>query len=253
MRQILTRASSFMRYLPKDKQEIPEPPQNSFFYRVFNKYIDIAYSVMNTDYLQAMAAGNLCPDYYGQLTVLDSYYCYRAADTLRSLLCKIDQKNDPGLYELTSYMISGYDDYNRKFLVDWHIRESDSVTPTETMRNYAEHEHNVMCYEDPIYTLVAYIPCYYLWPWFSQHIMESDGYNKDSIYDYWFKGNYSGPESYMSAWVIGDLIYEWEKAKKPFDEDKADHIYEKSMRYELEVFKQAYEPEEQTGGRSNER
>lgn len=244
MRELLTRASSFMRYLPKDEQDVPEPSQDSFFYRVFNKHIDIANSVMNTDYLMAMSAGILCPDNYGQLTVLDSYYCYRAADTLKSLLCKINQEDNPGLYELTNHMISGYDDYNRKFLTDWHIRESDSVTATKAMHDYAEHEHNVMCYEDPIYTLVAYIPCYYLWPWFSQHIMEKDGYNKDGIYDYWFAGNYYGQESYKSAWVIGDLIEKWKAAGKPFDETKAEEIYVKSMNYELEVFSQAYKPEE---------
>ena len=177
MRELLTRASSFMRYLPADKQAVPEPSQNSFFYRVFYKHIDIANKVVDTSYLQTMAAGKLRPDFYGELTVLDSYYCYRAADTLKSLLCKIDQEDYPGLYEQTNIMIKGYDGYNRTFLDQWHLRESDSVTPTKTMHDYAEHEHNVMCYEDPIYTLVAYIPCYYLWPWFSQQIMERDGYN----------------------------------------------------------------------------
>lgn len=239
MRELLTRASSFMSLLPADEQVVPEPSPNSFFYRVFYKHIDIANKVVDTSYLQTMAAGKLCPDYYGQLTVLDSYYCYRAADTLKSLLCKIDQEDNPKLYKLANVMSQKYDKYNSTFLDYWHLRESDSVTPTKTMHDYAEHEHNVMCYEDPIYTLVAYIPCYYLWPWFSQQIMERDGYNKDGIYDYWFKGNYYGKDSYKSAWLIGDLIEEWEAFEKPFDEAKAEEIYVKSMNYELQVFTEA--------------
>lgn len=243
MRELLTRASSFIRFLPVGEQNVPEPSQTSFFYRVFNKHIDIANSVVATSYLQAMAAGTLRPDYFGELTVLDSYYCYRAADTLKSLLSKIDQEVDPGLYKLTNYMIKGYDSYNRTFLDDWHLRESDSVTPTKTMHDYAEFEHDVMCYEDPIYTLVAYIPCYYLWPWFSQQIMGRDGYNKDGIYDFWFEGNYHGKDSYKSAWLIGDLIEEWEALGKPFDEAKAEEIYVKSMNYELQIFTEAYKEE----------
>ena len=239
MRKLLTRASSFMSFLPADKQTVPEPKPDSFFYRVFNNNIDIANRVVDTSYLQTMAAGKLCPDYYGELTVLDSYYCYRAADTLKSLVCKIDKEKDPELYNLTNYMISGYDKYNSTFLGHWHLRESDSVTPTKTMHDYAEHEHSIMCFNDPIYTLVAYIPCYYLWPWFSQKIIESDGYSKDGIYDYWFEGNYYGKDSYNSAWMIGNLIEEWKASQKAFDEDKAEEIYVKSMNYELQVFTEA--------------
>ena len=237
--KFLTRASSFMRLLPPDKQAVPEPSQDSFFYRAFNANLETANSVMNTSYLQSMAVGTLVPDYYGQLTVLDSYYCYRAAETLKSLLCKVDKAVDPALYDLITDMIKGYDNYNDTFLNNWHIRESDSVTPTKTMHDYAEHEHNTMCYDDPIYTLVAYIPCYYLWPWFSQKIMEQDGFNKDGIYSYWFAWNYEDDNSYKSAWRIGNLIEAWKAAGKEFDEDKALDVYSKSMQFELQVFTEA--------------
>ena len=248
MDRLLTRASSFMRFLPADRQAVPEPPKDSFFYRAFEQYIDIAEAVTNTSYLQSMAAATLCPDYYGQLTVLDSYYCYRAADTLKALLCKVDKETDPKLYEQIEVMIKGYDNYNGTFLDNWHLRESDSVTPTKAMHDYSEFEHSVMCYEDPIYTLVAYIPCYYLWPWFSQRIMEQDGYNTDGLYNYWFGSNYYGPDSYKSAWRIGNLIEEWVKADKPFDEAKAMEIYGKAMNFEYEIFSTAdQKPEEKEG------
>lgn len=73
-------------------------------------------------------------------------------------------------------MIKGYHQYNAYFLNQWHILNSSSIVPTKAMKAYSEHEHNVMCYEEPIYTLVAYIPCYYLWPWFSYQIMQSLDY-----------------------------------------------------------------------------
>lgn len=239
MSKILTRALSFISYLPMDVLEVPEPPKDSFFYQAFNANLETAQKVMNTSYLQKMKVGTLSPDFYGCLTVLDSYYCYRAADTLKSLICKIDKTTDAELYAITTGMMASYDDYNDTFLTDWHIRESDSVTPTQTMRNYSEHEHNVMCYEEPIYTLVAYIPCYYLWPWFSQQIQNAPEY-QPGVYKDWFEGNYGGTNaSFKSAWKIGIFIDEWIKAGKPFDKVKATEIYTKSMQYELQVFTEA--------------
>lgn len=239
MSKVLTRASSFIPYLPMDVLEVPEPPKDSFFYQVFNANLETAKKVVNTSYLQKMKVGALSPDNYGCLTVLDSYYCYRAADTLKSLICKIDRNTEEELYTITKSMMTGYDSYNKTFLADWHIRESDSVTPTETMRNYSEHEQIVMCYEEPIYTLVAYIPCYYLWPWFSQQIQNDSGY-QPGVYKDWFEGNYDGTDaSFNSAWKIGVFIEEWIKAGKPFDKSKATEIYTKSMQYELQVFTEA--------------
>ena len=243
----LTRSSSFLEFLPTNfAGDIPEPSDNSFFYRVFNLNIETANQVVNTPYLQAMKRGELDPQYYGCLTVLDSYYCYNAVDTLNSLLCKVDQSKYPGLYALIKANLDSYKRYNATFLQDWHIRQSDNVTPTDTMRNYAKHEQNVMCYSDPIYTLVAYIPCYFLWPWFSQKIIESSGYHP-GVYDNWFRGNYYGEDSYKSAWKLGNFIEEWEQQGNSFNETKASEIYRTSMQYELAVFTEAFNPSSMAG------
>lgn len=240
MNHILTRSLSFIPYLPANlRKETYQLDADSFFYRVFNANIETANDVVNTAYLQAMKIGELDPLYYGSLTVLDSYYCYKAADTLKSLLCKIDNREEKEMYQLVSGMADSYDDYNRVFLDSWHLRQSDSVTPTETMYGYAEHEHNVMCSNDPIYTLVSYIPCYYLWPWFSKQIMENKDYSP-GVYADWFSGNYYGEGSFDSALNIGEFIDKWQKHGKAFDEKVAFDIYKKSMDYELKVFTEAY-------------
>jgi thiaminase/transcriptional activator TenA len=242
MKKILTRSSSFLKYMPKTMKSvkaITEPDKDSFFIRAFNANIDIANAVVNTQYLQKMKTGILDPSYYGCLTVLDSYYCYRAAETLGSLLNNIDKSKYPDLHNLVEANQKSYREYNKTFLVDWHILQSDSVVPTDKMKRYAEHEHNVMCYQDPIYTLVAYIPCYYLWPWFSKKIIEDSNY-KPGVYDLWFKGNYYGEDSFGSAWTIGNFIESWKKSGNAFDETLASDIFKKSMQFELDVFTDAY-------------
>lgn len=240
MNRIFSRFVSFIPYLPKEMQgEVKDLPEDSFFYRAFAANSGTADAIINTKYLQAMKQGTLSPDYYGGLTVLDSYYCYRAASTLDGLLCNINQEQDPALKTLASTMYEGYKDYNSTFINYWHIKQSDSVVPTDTMKAYAEHEHQVMCYQDPIYTLVAYIPCYYLWPWFSKQIIDSDGYNP-GVYHSWFENNYYGEDSFNSARKIGWLIEEWQNKGKSFDEEKAFEIYKTSMDFELKVFTEAW-------------
>lgn len=240
MNRVFSRFVSFIPYLPKEMQgKVEDLPPDSFFYRAFNANISTANAVINTKYLQAMKQGTLRPDSYGGLTVLDSYYCYRAESTLSGLLCNIDEDKNPMLKTLTQGFVDGYKGYNSSFIKYWHIKQSDSVVPTETMEAYAEHEHQVMCYQDPIYTLVAYIPCYYLWPWFSKQIMNSDGYNP-GVYAEWFKGNYKGEGSFDSAKRIGWFIEAWKDESKPFDEEKALEIYKTSMDFELKVFTEAW-------------
>lgn len=240
MIKAFSRFVPFIHLLPQECRDINEDlPENSFFYRAFDANIDTAKAVINTKYLQAMKQGTLSPDYYGGLTVLDSYYCYRAASTLDGLLCNIEEEQDPCLKKLTKVLADSYREYNTTFIKYWHIKQSDSVVPTETMKAYAEHEHQLMCYKDPIYTLVAYIPCYYLWPWFSQQIQQSADYNP-GVYQAWFEGNYSGPGSFKSAERIGWLIEMWQRNNKPFDEDLAFSIYKTSMDFELKVFTEAW-------------
>lgn len=87
-----------------------------------------------------MHAGTLDPLDYGCLTVQDAHYCYCAQETLRGLLARVDRETQPELFELVESKVRGYEDYNRTFLEDWHIRDAQSVLPTEAMRSYVERE-----------------------------------------------------------------------------------------------------------------
>lgn len=215
------------------------PSQDSFFFKAFNDSIDIANNVVKTKYLTAMKQGTLNPQDFGCLTVQDAYYCYRAAETLTSLLCKIDKDKDPELYDLANSKCVGYIEYNTTFFKDWHLSTSSCITPTENFRSYAEHEHNVMCAYAPIYTLVAMLPCYYLWPWFGKQIKQSSDY-KPGVYESWFDGCWDGDTYFDSAYDVGNFIEEWKNKGKEFDEKTAMEIYKTSMNHELAVFNDAY-------------
>lgn len=218
------------------------PPFHSFFYDAFLANRRTAYAVERTPYLQAMHTGTLDPTAFGCLTVQDAHYCYHAQKTLRGLLGRIDEGESPGLHELVSSMVDAYDDYNRTFIDEWRIRDTESVVATETMAGYVAHERRVASEEEPIYGIVAYIPCYYLWPWFARRLMTSPSY-KPGVYRGWFEGIYPGEgEGFGRAWTIGNFIEDWVGEGRAFDAALAHTIYRTSMRFELKLFSEALEP-----------
>lgn len=222
------------------RRRIGKPLPTSFFYRAFFANRSIANAVVDTPYLQSMHDGTLNPLSYGCLTVQDANYCYHARDNMNELLGRIDREAHPDLFDLAKALYEAYEDYNRTFVEDWRIRNIDSVVPTETMKRYMEHERRVVCEEDPIYGLVAYLPCYHLWPWFARQLMMSPRYSP-GVYRDWFEGIYQGEsESFDTAWLIGGFIEDWKAAGNPFDEDLAHEIYRASMTFELEVFSDAF-------------
>lgn len=234
---MLTRNRGLSRnYFQLRRKAAAPPPKDSFFFRVFNANIEVANNVLNTPYLQTMLAGNLLPDNYGQLTVQDAYYCYRGADTYNTALCMVDKSADPELYTLMSELHQSYREYNEIFFNDWRIRTSESVNPSQNFVDYSEHEHHIACSKDPIYTLISMLPCYYLWYWFSDQMLQK-GMNDANLYKGWVEGCHSAD----SAYEIGSFIDSWQKDGKAFDESLATEIYTKSMNYELAVFTAALE------------
>lgn len=221
------------------RRRIGKPRPASFFNRAFLANRHTANAVASTRYLQSMHDGTLDPLSYGCLTVQDAYYCYHARDTMNALLDRIDCEAQPELFDLVKSKADSYDDYNRTFLEDWHIRNTDSVIPAETMRLYVEHERQVACDEEPIYSLAAFLPCYHLWPWFARQLMMSPRY-KPGVYRDWFEGVYQGEiESFGGAWLMGNFIEEWKDAGNSFDEGLAHEIYRTSMSFEFGIFSEA--------------
>lgn len=240
MHHLIQRNAPLLSYVIADLRKLANQPSSTSFYtRAFRACKPTANAVVKTSYLQSMHDGTLDPLSYGCLTVQDAYYCYHAQNTLRALMERVDQEAHSGLYDLVKSKVESYDAYNRTFLEDWHIRNTESVIPTETMQRYVEHERRVSLDEDPIYTLVVYLPCYHLWPWFARRLMMSPHYSP-GVYQSWPEGIYQGEvESFGGAWLMGNFIEQWKDAGQPFDEALAHDIYRTSMEFELAIFNEA--------------
>ena len=240
MHRLLLRSAPLLAHLSDElRSRIGKPRQDSFYFRAFNANRATAEAVANTRYLRSMQNGTLNPLNYGCLTVQDAYYCYSAQETFKVVRDRIDRETQPDLFDMVESEIHAYDVYNRTFLENWHIRNTESVIPTETMRLYSEHERRVACEEDPICSLVTFLPCYHLWPWSARRLMMSPNFTP-GVYRNWFEAVYPGDiEGFSAAWLLGCFIDDWQREGKPFDEDLAMDIYRTGMEFELKVFSEA--------------
>ncbi|MDR2166899.1 MAG: hypothetical protein LBE35_03485 [Clostridiales bacterium] len=219
---------------------IDPPPPDSFLFRAFQKNIDIANNTLNTPFFKGIADDNLPPVVYGALTVKDSHYCYNGAVSFEIARIRAESEHalETELIGLLSSLTDSYKEYNRYFLDVWHILKPDTVVPTETSKGYVFHERRVANYEHPIYTFAAMLPCYHLWSWLGQSLID---FIDNPMYGFWIEGNAS-PSG--SAYAIGNFIEDWQKAGKEFDEDKAMEIFSTSMEFEFAMFNEAYQPEQ---------
>ena len=55
-------------------------------------------------------------------------------------------------------------------LKKWKINSVQAIDVGPEFREYNDHHLNVSRDEDPIYTVLASIPCEKLWPWIGQEI-----------------------------------------------------------------------------------
>lgn len=208
--------------------------EESFLKSAFQENIHVAESVLNTNYLTGIWKGILPPDYYGIMTVQDSYYCYMAVDTLKMVLDK--SATDKDLHTLVEKIYNEYVIYNQDFAEKWRIEDTSSIKPIDVIKNYADYEREVAQTEAPLYALVAMLPCFYLWYWFSDQML-SQGVAEDNLYLEWIKSCYN----YSSAKAVDDFITKWRGQGKEFDVTKAKEIFKTSMVHELNVFSYLYE------------
>ena len=205
----------------------------SFLKKAFESNMDIANAAYNTTFIQGIRNGNLSPETYGSVSVLDAYYCYEAAKSIWYTCGQAEENSE--LQMTLKKFYNSYAQYNGTFYSTWHVPAAQNVVPTNAFAAYARHERIVAKEESPIYLLPALMPCYKLWAWMAYRIYQ-DPEKQTGVYDFWVTGNMGHEGESGSATLADHVISNWIKEGKPFDESKAMDIFRKSMQCEYAVF-----------------
>lgn len=102
------------------------PPDDSLFWKLWNKNSHIAEKALHTSYIQGIKNGTLSPETYGSYVVNDAYYCFKGADDY-DMAAKRD--NDPYLKDYLNRKAESFKEYNQEFVKKWHIKDAASVVP----------------------------------------------------------------------------------------------------------------------------
>jgi len=71
---------------------------------------------------------------------------------------------------LKGFLYRPFTRYTKALFDEWHIADASGIELGAACENYVNHERNVATTMDPIYLVVAMIPCAKLWPWLGQQI-----------------------------------------------------------------------------------
>lgn len=208
-----------------NKLSTNKPAADSLFWKLWNKNVATAEFALGTQFIQGIKNGTLDPVVYGSFNVSDAYYCFHGAEDYKTAVSKA---NSSGLKAFLQKKYEGYESYNETFPTTWHIKDAGGIQPSAVCERYSNFESNIAKNEDPIYTLIAMIPCEYLWAWLGAQLSPASDSN---LYKPWIDGN-NDPSG---AYVMGNFIEEYQK-EYPIDEQKAMKIYSQAMTFEYDNF-----------------
>ncbi|MEM7156360.1 MAG: TenA family transcriptional regulator [Myxococcota bacterium] len=211
--------------LPKD-----EPPAGALFWRLWDKARPIAEDALATPFVQGIAAGTLDPVVYGAFNISDAYYCFHGADDYAAVAARAE---DAPLRTFLEHKHQTYASYNATFPETWRVRDGDSLVPTPTCIDYAGFESQVARERPPIYSLVAMLPCEYLWAWLAAQLAPA---GEGNLYAPWITDN----DDPHGAYQMGNYLEDF-AARHPgeLDESEAESIYLQAMSYERDNFASA--------------
>lgn len=219
--------------IKKHNLDTSSPPPDSLFWKMWHAGGErIAQQALATDFLQSIKNGNLNPTQYGAFNISDIYYCFHGASDYGAAAHRATNN------VLKDYFLKkqeSYNKYNQSACTTWNLTGSQSVSPTPTTFDYSEFERSVAngsaidgTVKDPIFTLIAMLPCEYLWAWLASQLAPPEPGN---IYASWITSNNDPAGAYAMGHFLQDYISE-----NPINEDLATTVYLTAMEYEYSNF-----------------
>ncbi|KAL3888074.1 hypothetical protein ACJMK2_000456 [Sinanodonta woodiana] len=139
---------------------------------------------LNSKFIQGLRYGNLDPTRFGGYMVQDSIYCYYCKGDIDIAATKA---TDPNLREFLEQRSKSYITYYEEMFKKWHIIDASGIELNKECKDYADLEKNVAETMDPLYLVVALIPCHKLWPWLGQQITWPQ--HDFGVYESWVTSN----------------------------------------------------------------
>lgn len=210
------------------------PPPDSITWKLWLASDEIAREALNTDFIQGIKNGHLDPNHYGQYTVQDAVYCHHAQEDYQALENRASAHGHPGLAAFAKARYTGYGTYIVETFKAWHIANVSAINPGEAARTYIDFEHSIATRWQPIYGVIAMIPCDQLWAYLATEL--GDDADPGNLYSFWITEN----SGWKGAYRLDNFVDDW-LAEHPgvYDWDSALFVFQSCMTCEVNSFRAA--------------
>lgn len=204
------------------------PPPDSIFWNLWNSCASIAKQALATPYIQGIGSGSLDPNVFGGFYVNDAYYCFNGEQDY----CEASKAaTDPNVKTFLQQKYLSYSRYNEVFPTIWHVSSAQCAIPNQVTADYSAFETSVAASAvagkfDPVYLLIAMLPCEYLWAWLAQQLAAKRFPN--NVYQAWIDDN-ADPSG---AFAMGNFLASYQGLNQYMAHD----FYSKAMQFELDNF-----------------
>jgi thiaminase/transcriptional activator TenA len=125
---------------------------------------------------------------------------------------------------------NSYQKYNATFPSIWHVDSTASIVPFGVCTEYANWETSIAgdAQLDPIYIVIAMLPCDYLWAWLAAQLAQLPP-TPGNLYAPWITDN----NSPKGAYGIRNFLVHY---SGEIDPAIANTIYQTAINYELQNF-----------------
>jgi len=210
------------------------PPEDSIAWRLWLACQDIAQEALTSDYIQGIKNGDLNPNNYGQYTVQDAVYSHHGQDDYQTLEGRASAEGHPELAAFAKARYESYVSYNAETFKAWHVKDADALALSEAAQHYVDFEHRIANEWEPIYGIIAMIPCDQLWAYLATELKNDAG--SGNLYSFWINEN----ADWGGAYRLDNFIDDW-LAEHPdvYDWDSALFVFRSCMTCEANFFRSA--------------
>ncbi|KAJ8260347.1 hypothetical protein GJAV_G00179910 [Gymnothorax javanicus] len=192
-----------------------------------NKYI--ADETLDLPFLKHMQSGSLSAEDYINFTLQDVKYLDEVVKMLYELINTRSIQTNTTKFLRDRYR--GYSSYLTDVLESFSMEEPPNIKLHPAMAKYINTYKDVMRTKDPIYFVVALLPCSRLWPYLAKNLKMK----KDNAY-YKFK---TSNENYNPAKHFKPFL---NRHQKKIDIDVAHEVFRQQMKNEKSFFAESFTP-----------
>ncbi|XP_072033753.1 aminopyrimidine aminohydrolase-like [Amphiura filiformis] len=187
----------------------------------------IAEEGYQTAFIQGICKGTLDPTSYSGFMNQDIAYVFKAAELFDTVATRA---KDEDLKMFARNRQQSFLRCANEMCEKFFIQDPSAIRVGETLEEYCQYLHRVANGMDPLYFMVAMIPCSKLWPWLARKMQHSEV--NPNLYGFWAKENMSDSCSAKLESFVAERVSE-------LDEQTSLLVYQTCMTAEVNFFKSA--------------